>query len=404
MPGRNTLPYESAVSDYAPSCSSTTGVDGDMSGLEVKFAELSLGEPNRRNHRTIGVPYSKSEVPAMEESLLPSNHRGRTGWKSHRPALPSHWPPGEALSGANLPERLQERRQMASTIQGDGNLTGDHGRLIQTSKTKPDKIPTRSLSRGDTEECQSWQANPMPDKNSAQRNEGAIGSGDSSREAPEDVSCVPRHVITRKAINDPDSLDSDELMELVGAICKAASGRIQSAEAAANFCLLVTQREREPRFIDCLVGWCMEWYNRRDELIPRRLWNEDEEDQRKAKGAPTPYQWTAFVAFLAELLVALTGGGRDGTGPVPVSTDHLSARLISTLLCNCCQIMARWPAKDIEDEMECFLFVLIRAGHAIKLTTPQRLRHLVGDLHETHGQFPDAVTPVSRELRRLRRS
>lgn len=342
-------------------------------------------------------------MPAKEESRAwHRNPRGRTDGKAHRPALQICPLPGEPLCGTN-------RAQMASTVEGGGNFSGEPGCSIRTRdvpKTRSDKIQPRSLSRGDTEEWQHqrrrWQASHTPEKNTTQPNEGSVDSEHSSRQPGEGVSCDARHVITQKAINDPDSLDSEELMELVGAICTAAARRMDSAQAAANFCLIVTAKEREPRFIDCLVGWCEEWYNRRDDLLPRQIWYEDEAEKAERVAAAS-YRWTAFVAFLAELLVALTGGGRNSAGPrLPVSTSHMPARLVANLLCNCCHIMARWPAKDIEDEMECFVVVLRRAGYAIKLMTPHRLRQLVGVLHEAHDLFPDTVQPVFRELRHLR--
>lgn len=330
--------------------------------------------------------------------MAPWNRRGRTDGKPRRPALQIYRPPGATSS--NRAHGLQQWKQMASN---DENEANQRGRLIETPRTKCDKEQTCSRSRGDTEDSRMWQASRKPDQNTAQpKAGGSFHPQDSNRQLAKDVVCAPRHEITRKAINDPDSLHPDELTELVRAICKAAAGRIDSAEAAANFCILVAQKEREPRFINCLVGRCQEWYKRRDDWIPRRLWNEG--GDKRDRGTAPRYQWKAFVAFLAELLVALTGGGRSRTGAVAVSPDHVPARLVSELLCDCCQIMARWPAKDVDDEMECFVFVIKRAGNAIKLATPHRLDELVGDVHEAQGQFPDAVQPVSRELRQLRRS
>lgn len=220
------------------------------------------------------------------------------------------------------------------------------------------------------------------------------------------------NALIEAAIQDPDSMDPEQLVWLACGVVKAAAGRIANAEPAANFCQMIIMKEREPRFFDGLLDCCQKWYRHRHDWLPRRALDEDGDydsppeelwgEEPIQKGAT--FQWTAFVFFLAELIVAIMGEGRSSARRAPASTALMPIHFFTWQLCDCFKVMLRFPAADLRAEMECFRSVLRRAGNVAHQVAGSRMGLLVGHLREACDLFPREAEPVLQELLRLRGS
>lgn len=196
--------------------------------------------------------------------------------------------------------------------------------------------------------------------------------------------------LIKKALHDPNALSSHQLMELVRTICQRATEGIQNAEPMAQLCLSIIAKERGETFLESLLSACREWFNERDQLL-RPL---------EASSA-VPRRWTAYVCFLAELLLGLRGrsaataspapgtmaAGRTvaggGGGAAPTASRTLC---LVMLLCDCCHIILRPPSLGNPGEMECLRSVLTIAGRAVERDAPQRMATLVGRLRQAFVQ------------------
>lgn len=184
--------------------------------------------------------------------------------------------------------------------------------------------------------------------------------------------------LVKKAQHDPNALSTHQLMELVRAVCQRATEGIQFAEPAAQLCLSIIAKERGETFLESLLSACREWFNERDQLL-RPL------DASTA----VPRRWTAYVCFLAELLLGLRGrsggGSTAGRGATAAPTASRTLCLVM-LLCDCCHIILRPPSLGNAAEMECLRSVLTIAGKAVERDAPQRMATLVGRLREAFVQ------------------
>lgn len=184
--------------------------------------------------------------------------------------------------------------------------------------------------------------------------------------------------LVKKALHDPNALSSHQLMELVRAICQRATEGIQNAEPSAQLCLSIIAKERGETFLESLLSACREWFNERDQLL------------RPLDATTTvPRRWTAYVCFLAELLLGLRGrsgscaSGSAGGRGAPTASRTLC---LVMLLCDCCHIILRPPSLGNPAEMECLRSVLTIAGRAVERDAPQRMATLVGRLREAFVQ------------------
>ncbi|XP_075559064.1 uncharacterized protein LOC142590619 isoform X1 [Dermacentor variabilis] len=180
----------------------------------------------------------------------------------------------------------------------------------------------------------------------------------SSQEKRDPVSTPSdRLSIIGKALTDPDSLNALQMQWLVFSICDGATKDSNNAASAAEFCTSLIKRGRTSAFLDALVETCSEWFKRRELLLPRCT-------ARTPARIPGGRSWTAYVAFLAELLAAVSGAQ---------SSAENSGRIFSlaALLCECCHIMLRSPAQDATAEIQCLRSVFMTAGKSIQRADAQ---------------------------------
>ncbi|XP_072146250.1 uncharacterized protein [Dermacentor andersoni] len=182
----------------------------------------------------------------------------------------------------------------------------------------------------------------------------------SSQEKRDPVSTPSdRLSIIGKALTDPDSLNALQMQWLVFSICDGVTKDSNNAASAVEFCTSLIKRGRTSAFLDALVETCSEWFKRRELLLPRCT---------ARTPAPNPggtgRSWTAYVAFLAELLAAVSGAE---------SSAENSGRIFSlaALLCECCHIMLRSPAQDATAEIQCLRSVFMTAGKSVQRADAQ---------------------------------
>lgn len=95
------------------------------------------------------------------------------------------------------------------------------------------------------------------------------------------------------------------------------------------------QKERGETFLESLLSACREWFNERDKLLRPEV---------QLQGGASPRRWTAYVCFLAELLLGLRG--RNGSGGAAGTGGRTASRTLCLLmlLCDCCHIILRPPS------------------------------------------------------------
>lgn len=204
-----------------------------------------------------------------------------------------------------------------------------------------------------------------------------------------------------KDVKDPGFLEDHELRGTAAIVAfsiieSTVWGKLKAQQAAKMCCTLMGMESR-PVLLDCLLSSCAEWHHRRHVWLPLRICDRGAKpDEEAAAGAAA---WRAFVEFLAELLVAITGEGRSGR-----TYPHPSACYLAILLFDSFEVIARFPARDVGTEMEFLQFVLERAGAAAHGLVPINWNELVSILQLTCAGYPAEVEPVLQWLRHFRDS
>ncbi|XP_077548503.1 uncharacterized protein LOC144161776 [Haemaphysalis longicornis] len=290
----------------------------------------------------------------------------------------------------------------------------------ENSMLNDDKIPVSSRHSLDSDDPseeseQAWDTTTSDD-NITLSGKPSLDPDDPSHQRDEDqLLDLPQcEVIARKATSVPDSLTSVEMEELVRAICQKAAEDSENAWPAANLCLSIIAKQPKPKFIDCLLRSCEEWFEHRAERLPRSTrkgsvwWKRQQREGAGAVAAGPSWKWTAYVAFVAELLVAVTGTRvRTPVGTRRFSTTRERAYCLAMLLCDCCQETLRFPAQDVQDmqeEVDCLRAALTLAGGVADLVAPDRMDIMFHWLRAScfdHQFSPDA-RDVTREIANLR--
>lgn len=201
--------------------------------------------------------------------------------------------------------------------------------------------------------------------------------------------------ILRKAEHDPDSLTFAEAETLANAICRKVTEDTGSAKHAASFCSSVaaSQKVRPSVFLESLVCTCHEWFKRRDVMLPEC--NGRQQRECPLGETPASSRWTAFVEFVAELLVS-----------VAETADRSQVLCLAELLIDCCHAALSSQARNKEDQMECMCRTLHRAGEVAEKAAPMRMGALVSRLltEFMHGDVSVLARLILLELLELRAS
>lgn len=173
-------------------------------------------------------------------------------------------------------------------------------------------------------------------------------------------------------MDDPGLLTPKELECLVRVLTSKVARQPGIAKPMADFCITVSSRPRGRAFSDLLMTSIRQWFDRRDELLPRRLPRAGDHLEGKAEGDPR-FKWTAFVDFLAELVAAMSGAGWNIRGHKSLWRVHSLARL----LCGCWDIMLHDPVYDVLDELNCLQSSFLVAGKTVHSIAARSVEKLV---------------------------
>lgn len=354
----------------------------------------------------VGLPGSSTDLveegqPRREQKVFPRPEAG----KQHRGNKPKRHQAGDATKGDHRGTTLslsRKRGKAKDTVRHDGKIA------LSSQVSQPNLHPDDLNRERD-------QVEDVTTDETAVSSQPSLDPDDPSHQRDEDqLLDLPQcEVVVRKATSVPGSLTWDELEVLVRAICRKAAEDTKNAWPAANLCLSIIAKEPQPMFIDCLLSSCEDWFENRAERLPRTTrkgsvwWKRQQQlESAGAVAAGPSWKWTAYVAFVAELLVAATGARvrTSSAGTPPFSTTRERAYCLAMLLCDCCQEMLRWPAQDMQEEMACLRVALTFAGRVAELMAPDRMSILFLWLRAAcyDHQFPPDVRNITRELANLR--
>uniref|UniRef100_A0A1W7RA70 MIF4G domain-containing protein n=1 Tax=Hadrurus spadix TaxID=141984 RepID=A0A1W7RA70_9SCOR len=197
--------------------------------------------------------------------------------------------------------------------------------------------------------------------------------------------------IIKRALHDPNSLPSRQLMEVVRVLCSKAVESVQNAQSAAQICFSIIEKEKGNTFLESLLNSCREWYNERDKLLRSSLSVSGSNNIGLSSGsvAPVSRRWTAYVSFLMELFLHLKSHhhrhmvsvasnettGASSSSPTPVAADQTLT--LSMLLYECCQIILKPPSVNNVAEIECLRSLLTIIGKQLEIDSFQRMQQIV---------------------------
>lgn len=293
--------------------------------------------------------------------------------KSPKPTIEIYRPPGVRVS--DLPQSSEDMA-LSPTDNGSHHHHHHHHQTVLMNGTNGTEAPSQPQPAAPRAVHFQVPLSSLPSSTKEVVGKSSLRRSKSfSHEEPANA-CFPAEYqsLVKKAMHDPNTLSSHQLMELVRAICQRATEGIQNAEPSAQLCLSIIAKERGETFLESMLSACREWFNERDQLL-RPL------DATMV----VPRRWTAYVCFLAELLLGLRG--RISTS-CPTGGRGTASRTLCLvmLLCDCCHIILRPPSLGNPAEMECLRSVLTIAGRAVERDAPQRMAILVGRLREAFVQ------------------
>lgn len=198
------------------------------------------------------------------------------------------------------------------------------------------------------------------------------------------------HGLIRRALHDPNSLSSRQLMELVRLICSKAVESLQNAEHSAQMCFAIIEKENGDTFLESLLNSCREWYNERDKLLRSSFTTSSSTVTTQFGGGSK--RWTAYISFLTGLYMRLksqhhqsvhrqgqptknAGDSSGSTSPTPAVT-HQTLSLLR-LLYECSQIILKPPSLNNVVEIECLRSMLTTVGRQLENDAPQRMQQIV---------------------------
>ncbi|XP_013781827.1 MIF4G domain-containing protein-like [Limulus polyphemus] len=192
--------------------------------------------------------------------------------------------------------------------------------------------------------------------------------------------------LVKKALQDPNSLSSRQLMEVVRVLCNKAVQSIQHAEPAAQMCFTIIEKDNSETFLESLLNSCREWYNERDKLLRSPLTS----CHGGLDGTGGTFRrWTAYIFFLTELFLRFKSrhrnvimtmsaqGGALSNSPTPTPAVEDRSLSLMMLIYECCEIILKPPSLNCVAEIECLRSVLTSVGRQLQLDSPQRMRQLV---------------------------
>ncbi|XP_013789465.1 uncharacterized protein LOC106473329 isoform X2 [Limulus polyphemus] len=192
--------------------------------------------------------------------------------------------------------------------------------------------------------------------------------------------------LVKKALQDPNSLSSRQLMEVVRVLCNKAVQSVQNAEPAAQMCFTIILKDKSETFLESLLNSCREWYNERDKLLRSSLTSCHSGPDGTGE---TPRRWTAYIFFLTELFLRFKSlhrnviqtmpfqVGDNGSSSTPTPAIEDRSLPLMMLIFECCEIILKPPSLNCLAEIECIRSVLTSVGRQLEIDSPQRMYQLI---------------------------
>lgn len=297
--------------------------------------------------------------------------------RSTKPTLQIYRPPGARLAEM---QRQQNEDFRAS------NTDDIHWRPTNgTTACNPVPHPKPRLDN-----CEEVQDSvPAPQASSAARDEPeppAHSSQLNSRDGDDEDSVLTYDSLVKQAMQDPNTLNTEELQWLARGICQTASRSVEHAEMAASFCQrIASQMADSGAFIKGLLSVCNELFGNRAELMGPL-----------EKAENMPMRWTPYVTFVAKLLQAFDASGAgdtivNGDDEMLDGSGRSAARQLAFLLSSCFQTILRPPSLGSVAEMECLKSAMAATGKAVQRMEPHLMRMLMARMRDA---FLEAGTSV----------
>ncbi|XP_075538665.1 uncharacterized protein LOC142573048 [Dermacentor variabilis] len=186
-------------------------------------------------------------------------------------------------------------------------------------------------------------------------------------------------LMVEQALQNPTSLNTQQLQMLAYAICHTAPKSIEHAEPAAKFCHRIALVSNSV-FLEGLLSSCRELFKKREELMGTL---------EAATGVPL--RWTPYVSFVAKLLVEFESSdcaNSPGTavdasgGERPSGSWKRTVQSLAILLSSCFHVILRPPFLGSAAEMECLRSVVTAAGKAMERVAPHVMCALMARLRD----------------------
>lgn len=263
-------------------------------------------------------------------------------------------------------------------------LGGDRQFGIRLASSQTQAAPTSVSQRESSADARhqaalvtSASSYPVPSQNHLERNFASmhVTTGCDFPEQAE-TTFLPHKVgerqgLTSRAAQDLSGADSQELENLAWDFIHHATIGIEEAGAAAQDCLrLLETQNGGTRFLYRLYKCCGTVFVNREWLLPDM--------------APTqaPQGWTAYVFFVAELVLGLGRRSHVASGAASSTTtkEEAIARRLARLLCQAGLVILRAPCMGHPTEVECLRTVITTSGGTVKRLSPEGMATLTGRL------------------------
>lgn len=255
-------------------------------------------------------------------------------------------------------------------------------------------------------------------------------------------------ILIKRAIDNPNNLTVNQLMEIVSIICSKAMESSMNSYGLAKICITIADKDANQIFLESLVNCCREWFNEKDKLI-----------RSTSIGSQHPKQrWLSYIAFVTELYLNLKSKHRrvklilstskskscnnvhldslpeedsededgdetekaadgkreedkdnnddeeDDEDDESDSSEELfnlserQSRSLAMLLYDCCQtILVSLPTSNSTSvDIECLLSVLRSVGRLIERENVQRMNKIINLIRESYlGPLSSKLTAMS---------
>ncbi|XP_015115024.1 MIF4G domain-containing protein [Diachasma alloeum] len=170
---------------------------------------------------------------------------------------------------------------------------------------------------------------------------------------------VPVQDVLIKAIEDPNTLNSRALMDLVRHILGRIVENKRYAEPAAKVCIKIIEKEVKETFLESLLNMCQQWY---------------QDQSRSIDDVSSCHKFAAFMTFLNEMYCQLKRRQlqlktqQEGVPP---------GRVLLTLLWKSCQDCLQPSFINSLPETNCLFFILTCIGKDLDNELPIQLEQLL---------------------------